>query len=306
MTLEDRIRSSVETALGELTAHLDQDARALVQQLVTAASDDRDDAIAVVRRDAAAQAAAVLQREIEDTEIRVRATMDEAVEQARTEERMRAASDRQHLVDAEMAALGRLLDSVRGLDGAASLSDVLDVLGQAAGREASRAAVLLVRNDRLQGWRLSGFGAADAQPNTVDLGLDEGGVVATAVSTARRATTRDEESATRGPAFAQLPIDRQGLAVPVIVGGRTVAVVYADSVPVADRDQVVPSGWPEAIELLARHAARCLEALAVQRTASPQSPRFWVPGTVRQAVEAGKRVGETPSSSGVAPPGVMT
>ena len=33
-----------------------------------------------------------------------------------------------------------------------------------------------------------------------------------------------------GPGFETLPADRMGLAVPVIVGGRVVAVVYADGV----------------------------------------------------------------------------
>jgi len=37
--------------------------------------------------------------------------------------------------------------------------------------------------------------------------------------------------------------------------------VYADSVSVAGHDRQVPSSWPELIEVLARHAGRCLEAL---------------------------------------------
>jgi hypothetical protein len=69
-----------------------------------------------------------------------------------------------------------------------------------------------------------------------------------------------------------------GLAVPVIVGGRVVAVVYADGVAHDGREQIVPSSWPEVIEILARHAARCLEALTVQKSATQTpSPRFWVP-----------------------------
>jgi hypothetical protein len=44
-------------------------------------------------------------------------------------------------------------------------------------------------------------------------------------------------------------------------------------------EQVVPSGWPEVIEMLTRHAARCLEALTVQKAATVASPRFWVPAT---------------------------
>ena len=43
----------------------------------------------------------------------------------------------------------------------------------------------------------------------------------------------------------------------------------------------MPSSWPEVIEILARHAARCLEAQTAQKSAAttPSSPRFWVPPT---------------------------
>ena len=50
MALEDRIRSSVDSALSELTARLG-DVRAVIQQLVTVALEEREDALAVVRRD---------------------------------------------------------------------------------------------------------------------------------------------------------------------------------------------------------------------------------------------------------------
>ena len=60
-----------------------------------------------------------------------------------------------------------------------------------------------------------------------------------------------------------------GLAVPVIVGGRVVAVIYADGVTLDGHERAVPSGWPEVIEVLARHAGRCLEALTTQRDRGP-------------------------------------
>jgi hypothetical protein len=55
-----------------------------------------------------------------------------------------------------------------------------------------------------------------------------------------------------------------GLAVPVAVGGRIVAVLYADDV--SPQDRPVPAAWPEVIEILARHAARALEVLTARRT----------------------------------------
>ena len=66
------------------------------------------------------------------------------------------------------------------------------------------------------------------------------------------------------------------MAVPVIVGGRVVAVVYGDAAVPADRSGG-SSGWTEAVEILTRHSARCLEALTVQKTVAAPQPRFWVP-----------------------------
>lgn len=321
MSLDDRIRTSVDAALTDLSARLEQDLHAVAAQLITVARDERDEALTIARRAALDEAHADTARQIEEAEARVRATVDAAVAEAREDERTRTAIEVRKLVEAEaqqkmqeavagadarmkmalveadakatklvkdsvdearvrereaeMAALTRLLESVRGLDGATSLSEVLDALGQAAGREASRAAVLVLRHERLLGWKLSGFGALDTQPKAVDLGLNDSGVIGLAVGTARQVTTRDSQAAATGPAFAHLPEDRMGFAVPVIVGGRVVAVVYADSVS-EGREQAVPSGWPEVIEVLARHAARCLEALAAQKTAAAASPRLGV------------------------------
>jgi hypothetical protein len=307
MALEDPIRSSVDTALSDLTSRLHQELRTLVQDMLT--REEHDAAVAVVRREAREEAAADIQRQIAEAQDRARATLDEEVNAARTDERMRAAQDMRQLMEAEMAELTRVLDSVRAIDAATSLGEVLDALGQSAGREASRAAVLVLRNDRLLGWKLCGFAAADSQPKTIDVGLNDSGVIGLAVSGARPVTTRDSQRAAEGPGFTSLPADRMGFAVPVIVGGRVVAVVYADSVSSEGQEHVVPSGWPEVIELLARHAGRCLEALTIQKTASPQSPRFPIPGVVRPnpaSASAAEPQTETSSPSDSPPSGATT
>lgn len=323
----------------------------MLEQLVTIAAEERDEAAVVARRAALDESAEDARRQVEEAEARVRATLDEHVARMREEERSTSAIDMRRIIEAEadqkiaealdaadtrmklaladaeakaeqrlkeavsearvkereaeMAAFTRLLDSVRGLDGATTLSEVLDALGQAVSREAARVAVLVLRNERLLGWKLSGFGTRDAQPKSIDLGLNEGGVIGVAVGTARPATTRDGQTAATGPGFAHLPADRMGFAVPVIVGGRVVAVVYADSMSGEGREQPVPNGWPEVVEVLTRHAARCLEALTVQKAAAAPSPRFWVPGTKGQ----GQQPGAAPESATVVegsgpPPGV--
>ena len=87
-----------------------------------------------------------------------------------------------------------------------------------------------------------------------------------------------------------------GLAVPVIVAGRVVAVVYADAVRVDGHERQVPSSWPELIEVLARHAGRCLEALASQKT----PPRVQPPssaGASATPASAGGSTAAPPASS---------
>ena len=349
MALEDRIRTAIDGAVSELNARLDRDVRAIVDQLITVALEDRDEALNIARRAAIDETSADTARQVAEAETRVRATIDDAVAAARADERTKCAIEIRQLVEAEaeqklsdaaaaadsrmkvaladadaraaqvlkdrindargrereadLAALMRLLESIRGLDGASSLSEVLDALGQAAGREASRAAVLVLRNERLLGWKLTGFGPRDTQPKAIDLGLNESGVIGLAVGAARPVTTRDSQSAGEGPGFAHLPADRMGFAVPVIVGGRVVAVVYADSVTGEGREHAVPSAWPEVIEVLARHAARCLEALTVQKAATPPSPRFWVPASGRQAPAAAAPQSKPASEPTPTPPG---
>jgi hypothetical protein len=308
MSLEDRIRSSVDQATGPL-----------VKQLLEEAAADRDAAIQAARLAIYQEAEQETQQRVTAAEARIHADVDERIARARAEDRdaaareirkqleeevekkMRDALDaaehrmRMALADGaakaaeelraavsdarvrereiEMAGVSRLLESLRGLDGATSLSEVLDALSLAAAREAARAAVVVLRNDRIQGWRMSGFGPRDAQPKSIDLPLAESGVIGHAIGVARAVTTRDSETAAIGPGFETLPQGSSGLAVPVIVGGRVVAVVYADSVCVQGQDRQVPSSWPELIEILARHAGRCLEALTSLRT----SPRIQTP-----------------------------
>ena len=93
-----------------------------------------------------------------------------------------------------------------------------------------------------------------------------------------------------GPAVAQLedkpvPMDKAPFHIPVfqndylillnvnIPPGRNTGyhIHYADSVSVDGHDRQVPSSWPELIEVLARHAGRCLEALT-SKAVAPRIP----------------------------------
>jgi hypothetical protein len=159
----------------------------------------------------------------------------------------------------------RLLGSVEALDGAASLTEVLDALTVAAAKEAGRSAMLVVKGDRLIGWRTTGFGHVDAEPCSIESSISDVDALAAAVNTGRPVVV-GRGSALAAPAFSGLPIDRPGVAVPLLVAGRPVAVLYADPGPAA------PSpGWTSPVEVLVRHAGRCLEAMVVSRGAQARA-----------------------------------
>jgi hypothetical protein len=271
MALEDCIRPSLDTALDELTSHVTKDVRALVEQIMTSAAEDREEALKAARQREMALASA---READVAA----AVADTARQVAEAETRGRARER-----EAGLVGLKRALEGIRALDGAATLTDVLDVLARSASRETSRAAVLVVRQERLLGWKLTGFGAHDSQPRNISLDLGENSVASTAVRTARPVTTRDGSAAALQ--FAQLSADRVGMAVPLIVGGRAVAVVYADD-EATGQEHEVSGCWAEVVELLVRHASRCLEALTVQKTTGTAAPRFWTQGASQPGASA--------------------
>lgn len=307
MALEDRIRSSMDQALQALMADVTTAAREHAAEQVADAESrlrqefqDQIEAIAQSERAQATEQARAefegemaravaearhdadgrLQAAVADAEARASAAAVATITAARASER-----------ELEMAGLARLVESIRGLDGASSLSEVLDALALAAARETARAAVVVLKGDHVVGWRLSGFGPRDAQPKSVDLPMVESGVIGIAAATSRPATTRD--GAADGPGFEHLPADRMGLALPVIVGGRVVAVVYADGVTANGGEHTVPSPWPEAIEILARHAGRCLEALTAQKVTASTSPAARRASSVPEAaaIDAGAQQG---------------
>jgi hypothetical protein len=172
----------------------------------------------------------------------------------------------------------RLLDAVRSLDQAGSLSEVLDRLVTSATIEAGRVGLFLASADELRGWRFVGFDSATAVPSSIVVSLKDDGVLSQAVRTRGAAAVDAAVPAHAAPAFAA-PGGGEGVALPVTIGGEVVAVLYADRDAAGMRRDAV-AAWAEAIELLCRHAARCLEAKtalnAVQalsdRPPTPQAP----------------------------------
>jgi hypothetical protein len=313
MSFEDRVRSTLSQAMDALVQQLvaqageeretavraamakameeaesaalkrvaDAEARGRVQMdeaVKSGRQDERDIVTREVRAKVEAELEPKLIEAVQLAEARARVVLADSQAKAADDLKAAVADARVKEREIEMAGVTRLLESVRGLDGATTLSEVLDALALAAAREAARAAVVVLRGERINGWKLTGFGPRDAQPKLIDLPLSESGVIALAVGAARAVTTRDSATAAQGPGFEKLPPDRMGLAVPVVVGGRVVAIVYADAVTLDGHDRPVPSSWPELIEVLARHAGRCLEALTTQKTATPKIQTTGTPG----------------------------
>jgi hypothetical protein len=150
----------------------------------------------------------------------------------------------------------RLLDSVQWLGRARSLGETLDTLASAAAREAPRVAVLTIRGGRAHGWRFIGFGALDEAP-PVNLVFDDAGIIATAA--------RDNVVAAghTAPAFAGPEADVPSIAVPLALAGDVVAILYADAGSPNPESRLDA----EALEILARYAARGIEAMTAFKVA---------------------------------------
>ena len=150
----------------------------------------------------------------------------------------------------------RLLDSVQWLGRARSLGETLDTLASAAAREAPRVAVLTIRGGRVHGWRFIGFGALDEAP-PINLEFDSAGIIATAA--------RDNVVAVGqpSPAFASLDPDVASIAVPLPLAGEVVGILYADAESPSPGSRLNAG----AVEILARYAARGIEAMTAFKVA---------------------------------------
>jgi hypothetical protein len=253
-TLSDRLRSDLSD---QLNAIVEQAARAVEAERATAAAEASSEARAQAERDIeearsqAEQQIAARLAEFAAAEVRAREQgRAEGLEEAQT--RSRAAN---------AAASERLVEATRLIDTARSLSEVLDTLVSCAGREAARAGVLLVRDESVRGWRFVGFGTSLDAAATIELPIDAAGVIREAVQTRTSAASRSAGSA---PSFAQLADGQERLAVPLLLDGKPVAVLYADQ---GGGDESNRPAWTAIVEVLTRHAARALEALTAFRTA---------------------------------------
>ena len=173
-----------------------------------------------------------------------------------------AAALRSAAEQGSLAAMERLLDAFRKLDQATTLTLLIDSLAEAAAGETTRSAVFVVRGREIRGWRLAGFSDAPADVRLVNVSLEGAGAIGVCVRSKGRVDFTPATFADGDLAFMATADGASGLAMPVTLGGETAAVIYGD-----DGGAGGPAGWRETIEILARHASRCLEAQTAIRAA---------------------------------------
>jgi uncharacterized coiled-coil DUF342 family protein len=256
----DAARAEIEAGRAEI-----EDARNQARSDIARVQAEADE----VRRGAVAEAEETLTARLEEA-LTTRLTAAQSLSEQKTTEAIERAHAGSH--QAEVARAARLADAIRSLDEARGLSEVLERLVQSAGYEVDRAAMLLVKGDRLTGWRLAGFAPDGPSAKSIDLSIGDAGL-AGAVLESHVSVSRLSD-ATDGPALPSFAADAGGghaMALPVRVGGEVVAVLYADAArpdaPSAD------ARWPAVLEVLVRHASRVLEAMTVQQAAGLSLPK---------------------------------
>jgi len=240
--LEQSLRQQIEAAERDARTDLEsakESHRAKIEEIQTAARNEIE-AERESARQRARDAEAASREQIEAIEAQARQRMEVAVSAATT-------AARTDLRSADGASGERLLDAIRAIDRARSLSEILDTLAGCAGREAKAAAVLLVRGPHIRCWRAIGFGALDGDAGAVDVPFARAGIVATAA--------RSNTFASGAPAPSFAADSKNPVAIPIAISGTVVAVLFADQ----------PS--LQSLETIARHAARALESMTAFKSA---------------------------------------
>jgi hypothetical protein len=177
-----------------------------------------------------------------------------------------------------------LLEDLRAIDAAASLSDALAAAVTGASRMAPRAALFVVNGEQLEEWVVPGLLAISG--GSIRLTDLDAGLLADVFRRNETLSTGGNGDGPRAPAFAALPPGRTATAVPFVLGGQTVAVLYADE----GREGSAPASWRDAIQILGSHAAACLAHLTAARTS--QAMRFLSEGAAGRSADASAQGGD--------------
>jgi len=151
-----------------------------------------------------------------------------------------------------------LVAAVRELDAARTLTQALDAL-VAHAAVIGRAALFVIDGDRLKSWKGLGIGEADVR--SVESSIGGRDLLARAIQTGQAVRTSADLPA---PPFARASAQRAAVGVPVMIGGRAVAVLYVDHGE--DDPQADVAADFALIEALARHASAVVALRTAMRT----------------------------------------
>jgi hypothetical protein len=256
MTFEEQLSRAFETLTERLRGEIDQHVQRASAELVAAAPYDRDPATRDAARQELELAVAAARREAHDEGLVAgrEAGRAEALEQASAGT----------LQTVKVAFAPRLIDAMRSIERARSLTEVLDALLSGARVDAPRADVWLIRGGGLHQWRAPERGAGAPAESAESLDGDN------AMARAARTTTAAVVNGT--------------LAVPMAISGVVVAVLLAEvgTSGSTNDERRTSNDEPRTsnderrttnLELLAGYAARSLEALTAFKTARALTQR---------------------------------
>jgi chemotaxis protein histidine kinase CheA len=265
-TQQDLQRAQTDHQRAQEELQRAQGERARTHDDLQRAHDERERAQQDLQR--AHEALELAQQELQRAQAEVETVREQTsreLEQTRQRHAMEQASAADALEEARQAAAitrdaSELLISMRAIDDATSLSDALSAAVRGAALESPRAALFLVNGTALQEWSVDGVPPVHAGPIRTD--GREAGFLADVLRTGETVTF-DGTNGQTAPMFAGLSAGRRAIAVPFMLDGRPVAVLYADE----GSDGQPLASWLETVQILGRHATSVVTSLTAVRTA---------------------------------------
>jgi hypothetical protein len=155
--------------------------------------------------------------------------------------------------------------AIDDIDDQRTQADILNMLVNRAGSFAPRVAFFVVKGDRLNGWRARGLAGTvgDDAIREISLGVDSETAIAEAIRSRATFSGSAEDNAGDQEFVSRLGenVPQGVVAVPLVVRGKAVAVLYSDSADLEPKTISI-----EALESLVRVASMAVELLAVSRT----------------------------------------
>jgi multidrug resistance efflux pump len=250
-TDRDRAQASLERALTDLEGAQADLERTQADLQRTQADLERAQADLLRAHAHAEEVRAGAARELDRAREAFRAERDSAAD---------AVAATQHAAASFPHGASELLSAVRAIDEASSLTEALAATVRGAALESPRVALFIAHGATLQEWPVDGVPSVDAGPIRSD--GREAGFLADVLRRGE-ALSIDGTNGRSAPAFAGLSPGRRAIAVPFVLGGRAVAVLYADE----GSDGQPLASWLETVQILGRHATSVVAALTAVRTA---------------------------------------